>query len=187
LSLITAVYGSAIYDTSQYGIIIVDRSIDFDIDIFNAISNPYISEILWDNFFNILKRVEDTQSTARTARWLFGAFPDRIAKKKTDYPIMILKPIDITELPLTPRLTRVIISVKIEVYATKAYDLDLLTQRIYNKFDYWNSRLREHNIQPLSTPFTITGNLVHSGIRLHYRRLEYRFEFIKNRSEYDGS
>jgi hypothetical protein len=99
-----------------------------------TITDSGIRNTVYESIYDALNATLSSMGASSTPT-LFGGYPD---KQDLDFPIIILKPINISEDSFTIDTSRTTstkaITANIEVYAVKNKDLDIISDYIFNLF-----------------------------------------------------
>lgn len=134
----------------------------------------------WNSIFNIIQN--NVSDPTGKNRFLYGGFPDKIWDNKSEFPVVVIHPIESpgSETIVLPRGTKVFsLRSSIEIYSTNTEQLDSMTDDVFNAIESNETTLYENNINNFELSSVDADTIERGKFRVHFRRLDWDFEFNK--------
>jgi hypothetical protein len=129
----------------------------------------------WNTIFTKLNTLTDPDGKSK---WIYSAFPEKSVDKRSDYPIIVINPIDVSYSPLTlSNIKEGPLKVTIEVYSNKASELDTICDQIIDKFESSEKNFVASGIAIMKLANTSYGQYSRDNLRIHNKTIVYEFDY----------
>lgn len=109
---------------------------------------------------------------------VYSAFPEKVVDKKSDYPLIVITPVDVTYSPLTfISLKRGPIRFAVDIYSTSSKGLDDLSGDFVEKMESSENDFYISGVVAMRLVSTAYGQFERSGLRVHNKSFHYEFDF----------
>lgn len=148
-----------------------------------AINKQSVLNDIWKTFKDALTSgvttVTLTDSTTQTIQTYTESFPQSIIDEKSDYPIMIVNPPDLSWEDFTQTKKWANGTITIEIYSTKNEAADLFIDGVIDTVETNRDDFGEENIMFIQLDSTTSDTAVKPGtdIQVHLRTVTFSFRF----------
>jgi len=145
-----------------------------------AVTSSALCTNSWNNIYAAMNTISDPDS--RHTKWIYSAHPDKEHMEKTDYPLIVVNPVNPSMDALTmgsSDLKQVTLPVSIEVYAKSADELDTVCDLVYSKMVSVESTLSGYKMDCMRLTGSIYSIFTPSGTewKIHVRNTDFEFRF----------
>jgi len=136
------------------------------------------TNVFTDTFLALLGKLSSISDPSGKSKWIYSAFPEKTIDKPSDYPLIVITPTDVSYDPLTfKNLKRGPLRLSIDIYSTKARELDDISDQILNKLESEEENLLTSGISVMRLIGTSYGQFPRGDFRIHNKTLNYEFDF----------
>jgi len=141
-------------------------------DIFSLIYNRLESNVT---------SVTNSDSSTQTIQTYTSSFPDKSIDSKSDYPILVVNPLDLKWTDFTLTRKQVEGSFTIDIYSTKSESADRFRQAIIESIETYRGTLKSNGMDFVNLDSTDTDEANRGGFKIHRRgvRFSFRYRFSK--------
>ena len=136
------------------------------------------TNVFTDLFLCINGKLSTITDPTGKSKWVYSAFPEGIIDKKESYPLITITSADVSYTPLTFRnLKRGPIRYEIDVYSTKAEELDYVSSSVVSKMESEEDNFSISGVSVMRLINTIYSHFERDGLRVHNKKIYYEFDF----------
>jgi len=134
---------------------------------------------VWRTIYNLLKD-NVTDPNARGKIWVYGSFPDVTGSRFPSYPILVVKPINVSDEKLSFKggVRQDSISIFIKLYSNDAVNLDVVFDDVRNQLRTNESSLITDGLRNMRINSTVPLVIVIGGEDIHVSVMEVRFNHV---------
>lgn len=135
---------------------------------------------LWQAIRDIIN--DNVTDPKGRAKWIFTGFPEYRIESKDNYPIIVIPPFSSSEEFFTMTKGKMTFTIDIEMYSTKAEELDDLTNKIFTAINEnkWVILKNQGYLLLLNTGRSYTNGMK-GGIKIHASTLTFECQWIYTR------
>ena len=140
----------------------------------SPITKDAIQTKAWNAIYQVID--ENKSSFGVTVQTITSAYPDKTATSKNSYPIIVINPISLSQSALTFQKETVPYSCVIEIYTTRADQIDTLSSDLvyYLTANKDAFRTEARSVFESISPGT-SGSFMRSGMKIHYSTIVCNF------------
>ena len=132
----------------------------------------------WQVMFDFLE-AQLTDPSSRSAKWIYGGFPDSRIDDKTAYPLIVLNPVVVMPQKLTFSKRKNLVRFSIDIYTTNPNHLDSIADEIiydveHNINTFHTNHLWKTNSDPTTS---YPSALPRAGFNVKHRAVNFEFMF----------
>jgi len=143
-----------------------------------AVTAGNLWSVAWDTIYSVID--DNTTDPTNKSKWVYSSFPDALFEDKSSYPLIVINPVEAdgsNPIVLDYTTKTFSLSLVIEIYSTSNWQLDKVTDEVFNAIESNESTLCNNGIYNFELS-TVSNDTIERGkIRVHIRTLEWSFEF----------
>jgi len=138
-------------------------------------------EIIWLAFYNLINdKVSDPQNPDRS-KWIYSSYPEKTLENKTDYPILVITPLehsgsDVLTLSKSP-ITEYPIGIAIQIYSTSSREMKTIASDVVNVVMSNRTTLYGSGIDSLVLSNSVYNHYDLSGFKLHENEIRFTITY----------
>jgi len=136
---------------------------------------------VWETFYDRMvanvTSVTLKDASTKTIQTYTSSFPDSESEAKSDYPIIVIEPVDITWDPHTFTKKHAMGTITISVYTTKSEAADLFLDAIRESIETYRSTLSGLGLEFVDLDSSSSDSAIRGGFKVHLRSVTFSFQY----------
>ena len=128
-----------------------------------------IFTLIYDRLESNVTSVTLTDSSTQTIQTRTSSFPDQLIDSKSDYPILVVNPLDLKWTDFTLTKKQVEGNFSIDIYTTKSESADRFRQAIIDSIETYRTTLKSNGMDFVNLSGTDTDEVIRGGFKIHRR------------------
>lgn len=136
------------------------------------------TNVFTDTFNLLMGKLSSLVDPVGKSKWIWSAFPEKIIDKIGSYPLIVITPTDVNYDMLTfKNIKRGPLRIMVDIYSTKAEELDDLSDNVSNKFETSENAFQTSGISTMRLVSTSYDQFQRGNFRIHSKSFNYEFDF----------
>lgn len=136
------------------------------------------TNVFSDTFLALYGKLSTITDPIGKTKFIYHAFPDAIIDKIESYPLIVITSAETSYTPLTfKNLKRGPLRIVIDVYSTKADEMESLSNNVLDKLETSENDLQTSGIVTMRLINTTYGQFPRESFRIHNKSFNYEFDY----------
>ena len=118
-----------------------------------------------------------TDSSTQTIQTYTSSFPDKQIDSKSDYPILVINPIEMNWTDFTLTKKQVNGRFTIDIYTTKSESADRFRQAIIESIETYRDTLKGLGMDFVNLESTLNDEAMRGGFKVHLRSVTFSWRY----------
>lgn len=136
-----------------------------------------IWKLIYDRVKAQVTTVTNSDASTSTIKYYSSAFPEQRLDAETDYPIIVVDPLDLKWKDFTLTRKTVEGTFTIDVYATKSESADRFRQAIVEAIETYRPTLKANGITFINLDGTAADDVQRGSFTIHMRTCTFSFKW----------
>lgn len=136
------------------------------------------TNVFTDVFTCLNGKLSSVPDPTSKSKFVWASFPEKLIDKPESYPLITITSADVSYAPLTLRtVKRGPVRFAIDVFSTKAKELDSLSDQIVDKMETEENNFQTSGIVTMRMTGTSYVQYPREKFRVHNKTINYEFDF----------